>query len=365
VALGLLVAGYATKAGLVPFHTWLPDAHTAAPGPVSALFSGLMVNLGVVASARLAYLVFDRSDVAVLGLLTALGVVSGLLGALMALFQDDLKRLLAFDTVSQMGVLAVGAAAGGAAGAAGLTYHLVSHALFKSLLFLCAGTVLHATGETDLSRMGGLWRRMPAVAGAFVLGVAAIAGVPPLTGYVSLGLIHDALLDEHEFAPFAVMIVAQAVTVAALSRAAYLAFFARPAEEHEELDRPHAGMVGSLFTLAAGCLAFGALPQLVLEHAVRPAAAALTSPGAYAGAALGRPTTLTDADVSFGYFSPVELATAAATTALGLALAWLAVHRSQPRVVAGLLRLHTGSVNDYAAFSGAGLVAVVLALLLL
>ena len=153
VALGLLIGGYATKAGLVPFHTWLPDAHTAAPGPVSALFSGLMVNLGIVAAGRLAFLVFDRSEVPVLGLLTALGVLSGVVGAVMALFQDDLKRLLAFDTVSQMGVLALALGTGTHAGLAGAAYHLANHALFKSLLFLCAGAIVHTLGVERLSAM--------------------------------------------------------------------------------------------------------------------------------------------------------------------------------------------------------------------
>jgi multicomponent Na+:H+ antiporter subunit D len=176
VALGLLVAGYATKAGLVPFHAWLPDAHTAAPGPVSALFSGLMVNLGIVACGRLAFLLVDRSDIPLLGLLTALGLVSALVGALMALYQDDLKRLLAFDTVSQVGILAVALGSGTRAGLGGATYHLANHALFKSLLFLCAGAVVHTVGVERLSNMGGLARRKPALATAFVVGIAAIAG---------------------------------------------------------------------------------------------------------------------------------------------------------------------------------------------
>ena len=156
-ALGLLLGGFATKAGIVPFHGWLPDAHTVAPGPVSALFSGLMVNLGIVAVGRIVFEVFEPGvGHHVLGLLMVLGLLSAVGGAFFALVQDDLKRLLAYDTISQMGVLAVGLASGTAAGLAGTTYHLVDHALFKALLFLCAGSIVHMTGATKLSEMGGL-----------------------------------------------------------------------------------------------------------------------------------------------------------------------------------------------------------------
>src|SRR6266516_2340822 len=153
IALGLLIGGFATKAGLVPFHGWLADAHTAAPGPVSALFSGLMVNLGIVAIARVTFGLYGPGSTPVLGLLLVAGLASALLGAVLALAQDDLKRLLAYDTISQMGILAVGLSTGSAAGIGGAAYHLVNHALFKSLLFLCAGAVVHRTGLTSLSHL--------------------------------------------------------------------------------------------------------------------------------------------------------------------------------------------------------------------
>jgi multicomponent Na+:H+ antiporter subunit D len=144
VAFGLLIAGFATKAGLVPFHGWLADAHTAAPGPVSALF-GLMVNLGVVAIGRLAFQVYSPGSTPVLGLLMTVGLISAVAGALLALAQDDLKRLLAYDTVSQVGIMIIGLAAGSAAGVAGAGYHLVNHAGFKALMFLCTGVAVDSS----------------------------------------------------------------------------------------------------------------------------------------------------------------------------------------------------------------------------
>lgn len=364
-ALGLLVMGFLTKAGLVPFHGWLADAHTAAPGPVSALFSGLMVNLGIVAVARLALQVFGaHGGRPLLGLLTVFGVMSAVVGAVMALAQDDLKRLLAYDTVSQMGVLAVGIGTGTAAGEAGATYHLISHALFKSLLFLCAGAIVHTTGMTRLSEMGGLARRRPALAAAFVLGAFAIAGVPPLNGYVSLGLIHDGIRDAHEPAVLVLMLLAQVITVAALARAAWLAFFGRPRSDYGPFEKLHPGMLAGLSVLGAGCVAFGVFPEQILHHVAEPAAASLLHPSVYARADMGASLTLPHLSVPFSYFSPSELGLVAGTVAAGLALAWAYIRRPEPPPVTWLRNLHNGSVNDYAAYAVTGGVVTMITLLL-
>jgi multicomponent Na+:H+ antiporter subunit D len=364
VALGLLLAGFGTKAGLVPFHAWLADAHTAAPGPVSALFSGLMVNLGIVAVARLAFQVYGPANgLPVLGLAMGLGLVSALGGALLALAQDDLKRLLAYDTVSQVGVMLVGLASGSRTGLAGTSYQLLNHALFKALLFLCAGAIIHTTGMTNLSEMGGLARRKPALAGAFVLGVLAIAGVPPLNGYVSLSLVHEALLEGHQPGPLVVMVAADVVTFAALSRAAWQAFF-RPRPEPYEHEQPlQPGMTAALATLGALCVAFGLLPRLLLERMMAPAAGLLQA-DTYATAVLGAARRLATAPVSFSYTSADAVLSLAVTLVLGGALAWRAATWRQPSPLRALRAVHTGSVNDYAAYLVAGIVLVVAVLLL-
>ncbi len=356
IALALLIAGFATKAGLVPFHGWLPDAHTAAPGPVSALFSGLMVNLGIVAIARVTLQVFTpgagRPE---LGLLMALGLVSAVGGALFALLQDDLKRVLAYDTISQMGVLAVGLATANASGLAGMTYHLINHALFKSLLFLCAGAIVHATGATQLSEMGGLARRMPAIAAAFTFGVVAIAGIPPLNGYASVGLIHDALLDTDQLVPLVVILVAQVLTIAALGRAAWLAFY-RPADPDFGRDEQlHPGMVVAMGALAAGCVAFGVLPGLVLDHVVGPAVGGLLDPGAYASNILASGGHLRAAHISFDYSNPREMLTVVATVACAWPVARLAISPRTKPFLDRVRVVQTGSVNDYAGYLVMGL----------
>jgi multicomponent Na+:H+ antiporter subunit D len=323
-----------------------------------------MVNLGVVAIARISLDVYAGSGRPVLGVLTVIGTVSAIVGAAMALAQDDLKRLLAYDTVSQLGVLTVAVGTGSATGLSGMTYHLIDHALFKTLLFLCAGSIVHATGLTKLSQMGGLARHRPVTTIAFVIGAAAIAGLPPLNGYVSLGLIHDAVRTEHPVT-FAALLVAQVVTVAALSRATYLAFFRRRDDDYDTLEAPTPGMLIGFGTLAGGCVAFGVLPTFVLTHIAAPAAAILLHPTTYATAALTGHATLTVAALSFDYLSPTEIVTAAGTTVAGFALAWWYVRLdTEPRPVSLLRALHTGSVNDYASYAAIGLVITVATLLL-
>lgn len=365
VALGLLVTGFATKAGLVPFHGWLPDAHTAAPGPVSALFSGLMVNLGIVAIGRLVFQVFSPEGAGpILGLLMGLGLVSAIGGALFALFQDDLKRLLAYDTISQMGVLAVGLATGTASGLAGTSYHLVNQALFKSLLFLCAGAIVHLTGATKLSEMGGLARRFPGLAAGFSVGVLAIAGIPPLNGYVSVGLIHDALRTEGQTVPYLALLAAQVLTIAALGRAAWQAFYRRKPDD-DQPDQPlRPGMLVALVSLSGACLAFGILPSLVLDHVASPAAGALLAGARYSRGLLAAGGTLPVPRVSFHYTSVVELASVAASVALAIPLARWAVDLEGNRTVARIRSIQTGSVNDYASYLVIGMLVVVAALTL-
>ena len=361
VAIALLVAGFATKAGLVPFHAWLPDTHTPVPGAVSALFSSLMVNLGIVALARLGLLVFPDVH-ALLDLLTALGIASAVLGALLALVQDDLKRLLAWDTVSQMGVLTAGFASRTEDGVAGAVYHLVSHGFFKALLFLCAGFVVHATGVTRLADMGGLARRRPLLTGAFTVGCLAIAGVPPMSGYASLGLIHEGLQDDP--AAFAFALLAQVLTIAALGRAAYLGFYRRRVEPYEHLEPARSGMRVSFLVLAGGCVAFGSLESVFVSRIASPAASVLLHPARYASAALSSGGAVPSIGVRFDFFDPATLLLSAAELAAGIIVLVIILKTDRlARALRPVRALHTGSVNDYAAFAAVGLAAAAYVLL--
>jgi hydrogenase-4 component B len=196
----LALIGFGTKAGFMPLHVWLPEAHPAAPSHVSAVMSGVMIKVGLYGLLRT--LTFLGPPAVWWGwLLVAVGTTSGILGVAFALAQHDLKRLLAYHSVENIGIIALGLGLGllgisygnpamAVLGLAGGLLHVVNHALFKSLLFLGAGAVLHATGTRDLDHLGGLLKRMPVTGATFLFGAAAICGLPPLNGFVSEFLIY-------------------------------------------------------------------------------------------------------------------------------------------------------------------------------
>jgi multicomponent Na+:H+ antiporter subunit D len=322
---------------------------------VPALFSALMVDLGVVMMVRLVLQVLGPGrGHHLLGLLTGLGIASALLGAVMALAQDGLLRLLAWDTVSQVGVMTVGFASATSAGVGGAVYHMVNHGMFKALLFLAAGAVVRATGCGNLSELGGLARRKPVVTACFTVGALAIAGMPGLNGYASLSLIHDGLEDAP--AVLALAVLAQVITVAAFARACWLGFYRRREPDYEALPpTPRAG-IGVLVTLAGSCVALGAAPYQLVRHVITPAAAGLLDAGGYAGAVLGSGGPVPAGLVAFSYGKPSDLALAAAEIVAGVLLAAVYLRVREPRPVTWLRRLHTGSVNDYAVFAAAGIV---------
>ena len=206
VAFLLAFAGFGAKAGMIPLHAWLPEAHPAAPSPVSALMSGIMLKTAIYGMVRV---IFDLiGDVAwQWGLTVAItGALTALFGVLYALMQHDLKRLLAYHSVENIGIILIGiglsmvffATGHPAAGALGLIaglYHTLNHAIFKGLLFLGAGSILHSTGLRDLNDMGGLIRRMPATAVLFLVGALSISALPPLNGFVSEWLTFQTALQ--------------------------------------------------------------------------------------------------------------------------------------------------------------------------
>jgi NADH-quinone oxidoreductase subunit L len=251
IAFGFLIAA-AAKSAQVPFHTWLPGA-MEAPSPVSALIhAATMVNAGIYLLVRF-YPVF----VSVPGwtdAVTMIGILSALMGAVMALVATDLKGVLAYSTISQLGymVYAVGVGAIFAS-----QFHLLSHAVFKALLFLGAGAVIHTIGTRNLRQMGGLGHQMPFVRGAFVIGACALAGVPFANGFWSKELILEA---GQETAPwtFAVMLIGAGLTALYTLRVTWLVFFGEVRTEYHGHDAPNA------MQIALGILAFATLTTWLL-----------------------------------------------------------------------------------------------------
>lgn len=191
-AMMMLVAGFGLQAGMAPLHTWLPDAHSAAPSPVSALLSGAMVKTGVYGMIRVLIMLFNpmkevwQTAIALLALLTMFT------GNIMALMQDDLKRLLAFSTISNMGYVLAGIAVGSLTGLTGSLLHILNHAVVKGLLFLCAGSFIHGAQTGDLKELRGVVGRMPVTSTIFLVGVIATAGLPSLNVFWSESTIFTA-----------------------------------------------------------------------------------------------------------------------------------------------------------------------------
>jgi hydrogenase-4 component B len=288
----LALAGFGLKAGMFPLHIWLPSAHANAPSHVSAIMSGVTIKMGIYGLVRFT----GWLPVPAAGgwVVAALGVASAVLGVAFALGQHDFKRLLAYHSVENIGIILIGfgfalvarghgdAAWGGVALAGGLL-HVWNHGLFKSLLFLGGGSVLHATGTREMSRLGGLWRRMPWTAGLFAIGAAAICGLPPLNGFVSEWLVYLGLFDAVNShggpalaAVFAALLLAMtgAMALACFIKVCGVVFLGAPrtrdAERARECGLP---MRFPMIVLAGACAAIGLAPALFWPAMARAAAA--------------------------------------------------------------------------------------------
>jgi hydrogenase-4 component B len=280
----LAVAGFGLKAGLMPLHVWLPSSHASAPSHVSALLSGVILKMGVYGLVRVCSL-FPHPPLWWGGLLLALGAVSGVLGVAFAVGQHDLKRLLAYHSIENIGIIVMGlglALAGRALGHAdwvllglgGALLHVWNHALFKSLLFYSAGSVVHATHTREIDHLGGLGKAMPYTALAFLVGAVAICGLPPLNGFVSelliyLGLFRTLGLDggpSWDAAAFAAPALALigALAVACFVKVYGAVFLGAGRTEHT-IGAREAGpaMLAPMAMLAACCLIIGLAPVLV------------------------------------------------------------------------------------------------------
>jgi hydrogenase-4 component F len=264
LAAALLVVGFGTKAGIAPFHPWLPDAHAEAPTPVSVLLSGVMIKMALYALARTLSLFYpDWPALAIFAV--ALGIFTMVVGVVLALSQDDLKRLFAYSSVSQIGYVLAGVGLGTYLGVFGGLFHLLNHALFKALLFMCAGALIHATGARRVSELGGLGRTMPVTGVCFLAGALAIAGFPPFNGFWSKLTVYLALAQAGLWWAAILAVVTSLLTMVALVRPAYRIFWAAPAGNPGVADTHEvpAALWIPMVVLAAACLVLGVMPQLV------------------------------------------------------------------------------------------------------
>jgi hydrogenase-4 component B len=290
----LALVGCGTKAGVIPFHVWLPRAHPVAPSHISALMSGVMLKVGIYGLLRIAWDLLGDGPAWWGGLVLALGLVSAVLGVLYALMEHDLKRLLAFSSVENVGIVLIGVGTGqllaalGHPAAAALAlgaglFHALNHALFKALLFLGAGWVHQATGTRDLEQLGGLVRRMPHTAALFLFGAAAVSALPPLNGLASEWLTFQALLALGQVADVrlaaaaalaaALLGLTGALAAACFVKAFAVAFLALPRSDQAAQAREAPALLRSgMALLALACLALGVLPGLAATLLAVPTA---------------------------------------------------------------------------------------------
>jgi formate hydrogenlyase subunit 3/multisubunit Na+/H+ antiporter MnhD subunit len=292
----LVLVGAGSKAGVVPLHVWLPLAHSAAPSHVSALMSGVMTKVAVYGCVRIVFDLMGQPPAWSSLVVLALAGITTVLGVLYALMQHDLKKLLAYHTVENIGIIFIGLGLALAFRASGMVvlaalamtaalFHVFNHSVFKSLLFFGAGAVLNATGERNMEHLGGLIHRMPRTAVAFLIGCAAISALPPLNGFVSEWLTFQAILLSPQTPQWglrflipavgALLALSAALAAACFVKAYGVTFLGRPRTRAAEAAREADNFsIAAMVVLAALCLIAGVLPFLVID-AIAPVVASL------------------------------------------------------------------------------------------
>ncbi len=268
----LFLMGFGLKAALVPFHAWLPDAHPSAPASISAMLSGVLIKaLGVYAMLRIFFNIIGMNS-AYLSVLMFLGALSMVVAVILALSQWDLKRLLAYHSISQIGYVVLGIGLGTPLGILGGLFHLFNHSIFKSLLFLNSGAIDYAAQTRDLQEMSGLKEKMPVTANTNLIASMSIAGIPPFNGFFSKLIIIFACIQAGHIGYALAAVIASLLTLASFMKVQKYAFLGELKEKYKNIQEVPFAMKFSMVGLAVICLLAGflLLPSLkfFLGHAV-------------------------------------------------------------------------------------------------
>ena len=292
VAFALLFVGFGTKAFIVPFHPLAADAHGAAPASISVMISGVLTKSGIYGIIRLTYFLFQTMNLGTMQfLLVFIGSLSMFICVTMALAQHDFKRLLAFHSISQIGYVLTAVGLCTALGVSAGLYHAMNHTLFKGLLFLAAGAVLHETGTTDLGKLGGLSKKMPHTTVLFLIGAFSISGIPPFNGFASKWMIYQATyqkaVESGNIGFLLVTIIAlvtSVLTLASFVKVSQSVFFGQLPRELENVKEVSFGMRLAMGIFALLCVLTGLFPNLVTTCITEPAAKAVFSVAQYISA---------------------------------------------------------------------------------
>jgi hydrogenase-4 component F len=264
LAVAFFIIGFSAKGGLIPFHPWLPDAHSEAPTPVSALLSGLIIKIGVYAFAR-TVTIFSRHYPVIILYVAAVACISMLLGILLAFAQNDLKRLLAASSVSQISYIFMGLCLGSYVGIYGGIFHLVNHSMLKSLLFLTAGSLMFAAKTRNISDMGGLYQKMPITSVCFFIGGLGIAGMPLFSGFHSKFTIFVALGQQQLWWALAISVLTGVLTLSVFAWAGSRIFWGPRAasEAVEQIKEVPFVMWAPIILIAGLVIIIGLYPNLI------------------------------------------------------------------------------------------------------
>ena len=295
VAFALLYIGFSTKAFIVPFHPLAADAHGAAPASISVLISGVLTKSGIYGIIRLSYFLFQTMELGTMQfILVFMGSMSMFICVTMALAQHDFKRLMAFHSISQIGYVLTAVGLCTAMGISAGLYHAMNHTLFKGLLFLAAGAVLHQTGTTDLGKLGGLSKKMPWTTVLFLVGAFSISGIPPFNGFVSKWMVYQAIyfkaVDSGNIGfLFATIIalVTSVLTLASFVKVSQSVFFGRLPKEFENVTEVPFGMRFAMCIFAVLCVLTGLFPNAVTTYLTQPAANAVFNVANYINSMMG------------------------------------------------------------------------------
>ncbi|MFA5145891.1 MAG: proton-conducting transporter membrane subunit [Candidatus Omnitrophota bacterium] len=270
LAIGLFLCGLFIKGGVVPFHGWLPDAYSAAPAPASVLLAGIVTKAcGIYGIIRVVTSVFGF-DETIKNILLIAGTVSMLVGAVAALGQKNLKRMLAYSSISQIGYIVVGFGTGTALGIAGAIFHFFNHAIFKSLLFVNASALEMETGTNEMDAMGGVSEKMPVTGTTSIIGFLSASGIPPLAGFWSKLIIVIALWKTGNYLYAVIAVLAGIITLAYLLTMQRRIFFGKLAAGLENLKEAGPGITTAAIFLAAITIVAGIFFPLIFDKLIMP-----------------------------------------------------------------------------------------------
>lgn len=294
--IAMFIMGFGLKASTVPFHAWLPDAHPSAPAPISAMLSGVLIKaIGVYAIARIMFDVIGPNE-AVSSILMFLGALSMVVGVFLAVGQSDFKRMLAYHSISQMGYVTIGLGLGlnpnvppaiAAMGLLGGIYHMVNHAVFKSLLFLCSGSFEYRTGTRNRYEMGGLIRKMPVTSVACSIASLSISGVPPFNGFWSKLIIIVAFIQAGYYVYGGIAVLVAFMTLLSFIKLQRFVLFGQLPARFVNIKEAPFGMTLPLVVLAALCIGLGLAYPILDQTVLQAARDALLDKLSYMGYILG------------------------------------------------------------------------------